>query len=197
MKTIKTIFAGLFMVLLSGVVIASGNLRVNIESKDADATLVEMSSTKMSNFEVGVTDSFGEKLYSSKLVAPAKSLKKRYDFSGLEDGVYWFKVKIDNETKTSKFEMKDGNVTVLDVRKSEEPTFIHKDEKLQLTYLNHQKEDVKVYVYDSKRTLLAKAELGDDFAIHRELDLSKLRYGNYEIVVTNDLDVYEHQISVE
>ena len=62
--------------------------------------------------------------------APTCRLIKKYDFSGLEDGIYWYSVKMDKESTTKRLETKDGNPEVMDIRKSIEPTFTFEDKVL-------------------------------------------------------------------
>lgn len=198
MKTIRTIFTVLLATFAVNALVASeGNLVVNFESTDTDFAIVEMSSNKVSEFNVDITDAYGVKLYSSKTVTPTSVMKKKYDFSDLDDGTYLFKVKVDKETTTKVLEIENGEVELVESRKSIDPLF-HKDDKmLNLTYLNFQEEDVKLYVYDSNRTLLAESKLGNDIAIHKSVDISKLRYGLYEVVITNDRDVYGYNLTID
>ena len=129
------------------VVLASGNLKVNVVSNEADLTVVEISNFKMSNFEIEVTDEYGEYLYEMKTKAPVNEFKKRYDFSGLEDGIYWYSVKIDKEKITKKLEIENGKVDVLEISKVVEPFFVQHDDLLKFSILNFQQEDVKLFVY--------------------------------------------------
>ena len=197
MKTMKTLFAVIIGLFVTNAAIASGNLKVNLASNEAELTVVEISNAnKISEFEIQLIDAYGEELYRMETKAPRSDLQKRYDLSELEDGVYWYTVKVDKETVTKKLAVEDGRVDVLDIRKSLEPYITKKDDKLMLTLLNYQEEDVKLYVYDSNNSLLAEADLGNDFTITKALDLEELRYGNYEVVIANDLDIFEHRFEV-
>jgi len=175
---------------------ASGNLKVNFESSNADLTVVKISNAQMSNFEIEVTDAEGRDLYSMKTRAPLAQLNKRYDFSNLEEGVYYYRVKIDNEEVRKRLAVEDGVVNVESIRKSVEPYFIHDENMLRFTFLNYQMEDVKVYVYDSSRELLAEADLGNDFSIQRAIPIKELRKGNYSVVISNDEDVFEYDFTL-
>lgn len=198
MKTTKKIFAVIFGLAISGAVLASeaGNLKVNMASSEAKATFVEISSTKVSNFEIEVMDAYGETLYEMKTEAPASGLNKRYDFSQLEDGVYSYSVKIDKERKVQTFEVDNGQITVINSRKSIDPYFKYENDMVKFSYLNPQGEDVKLYVYDNNNQLLAEAELGNAFSIQRAIDFSDKRWGDYSVVLTNDFDVHEFDVSI-
>ena len=197
MKAMKTLFVGLMAMLSVSVAFASGNLKVNLASNNPEAAVVEITNSKMVNYEIGLFDQYGNKLYKMETKVPKSELKKRYDFSNLEDGVYWYTVKIDNEKVTKQLSIKNGAIEVIDVRKFVEPYIQHNAEHVDLSLLNYEKENVKLYVYDKNRTVLAETELGNDFSIHKRLDLSELRPGYYELVIANDYDVYQHSLRVD
>lgn len=197
MKTIKAMFVLILAVLAANVSSASGKVKFDKTANDSEVALAATSFVEMSSIEVNVKDGFGEVLYESNLTAPASTFNKKFDFSSMENGKYWFKVKINNETTVNKFEVKNGNVEMLEVRKSSEPHFVYKDNQLKLTLLNHQNEDVTMYVYDDSRKIMYKKELGTQFAIHHGVDLSKLQRGNYEVVLVNDRDIFDIDVRVD
>lgn len=199
MKTIKTIFAALIAIITVNVATATeaGNLKVNMESSSDDFTTVEILSSVVSQFEIQVTDSYGDEIYSMVTEAPAVMLNKKYDFSKLENGIYWHTVKIDKESTTNKFEVKNGKVKILEVRKSIEPFFKFENGLLKMTYLNPQREEVTVYAYNSQNILIAEAELGSDFSLTKAMDFSKERKGDYKIVLANGIDNHEYSLTIK
>jgi hypothetical protein len=196
MKTLKKLFFGIFAIFFASVAFASGNLQVNLLSNDTESAIVKINNAKMVNYEIKLVDEYGDRLYSMKTKAPQNELKKRYDLTNLEDGVYWYTVEIDKEKVTKQLAIKNGVVEVVDIRKSVEPYFQQKDNYIDLSMLNYGKEDIKIYVYDQSSALIDKAELGNDFTINKRVDLSELRPGNYNIVVANDYDVYSESVKI-
>lgn len=197
MKTLKKLFLGIFAILFASAAFASGNLQVNLLSNDTESAIVEISNAKMVNYEIKLVDEYGDRLYSMKTKAPQNELKKRYDLTALEDGVYWYTVKIDKEKITKQLEIKNGVVEVVDIRKSVEPYIQLKDNYVDLSMLNYGEEDIKIYVYDDRSSLIDKAELGNDFSIHKRVNLSELRPGSYDLVVANDYDVFHHNVMID
>ena len=193
----KTVVLFLVATLMAGGAMASGNLKVNFASNDADVTVVEITNAKLSDYEIEISDEYGYELYSMETIAPIGTLSKKYDFSGLDNGIYWYKVKTDKETKTSRIQVDNGTVEVLDIRKSVEPVFKMEDNKLKFSFLNFPEEDVKLYVYDANNKVLAEEKLGNGFAINKAIDLSELVYGDYEVVIANDADIFSYQVSVK
>jgi hypothetical protein len=104
---------------------------------------------------------------------------------------------MDKEITTKKMEMENGNLMVLEIRKSIEPTFVLKDKMLKVSYLNPQKENAKLYVYDSSNKLLTEAEIGSDFAIHKAVDFTDKDKDTYNVIIANDMEIHEYEVSVE
>jgi hypothetical protein len=196
MKTVKTIFLALIAIFATNYVMASGGLKVDFSDSENNATLVEMSTAEITHFEIKLSDKYGDKIYSLESAAPSNSFNKKFDFSTLENGTYWFSVEVNKERTLKKLNVKEGKVTIEKVRKSIEPHFIHDGEMLKFSFINPQMEKVGLYVYDSNSGLLAKADLGKDFTIHKAVDLSELRRGDYNVVITNDMDIYEYNFSI-
>jgi hypothetical protein len=197
MKTMKTTFLVMIATLAASVVMASGNLKVNLASNDSESALVEISNSKMVNYEIELIDEVGNELYSMETEAPRSELRKRYDFTNLEDGTYWYSVKIDNEEITKRLAIQNGMVEVTDIRKTVEPYFHKEGDMVKLTFLNFESENIKMFVYDENYDLLTEANLGNDFTIHKVVNLADLNPGIYDLVLANDYEVFQHTIELD
>jgi predicted ATP-grasp superfamily ATP-dependent carboligase len=197
MKTVKTTLVVLIVSIFGNLAFASGNLNVNFKKASADLTEVEISNTKVSNFEIELRDEFGDQLYKMKSVTPKNMLQKKYDFTGLDNGIYFYTVKIDKEKVTKTIEIKNDNVNVLNIRKSVEPYIAQAGETIKLSLLNPGNESIQLFVYDSSNQLLTEAKLGNEAAIHKMVDLSDLNKGSYSLVLANDVDIFEHNFSIQ
>ena len=93
-------------------------------------------------------------------------------------------------------DIEDGEVEVVEIRRTLEPYFAQEEGMLKMSFLNFQEEDVKMYVYDTNGELLTETSLGNDFSITKAIDISELRKGNYEIFLAHNYDYYEHKFSV-
>ncbi len=185
MKTMKSFFAVVIAVLIAGGAVASGNLSVNIASGSKDMTAVDISNLKMSTFEIEVKNDMGDVVFYKETKAPATSYKKSYDFSRLEDGTYFFTVTIDKESHETKFEIENGQLSVIEEKKMVDPVFAFVNKELKLTYLNFSGENTSLLVYDSRRNQLYEKDLKSDFATHHGIDFSKAPKGNYEVVLSS------------
>ena len=197
MKTMKTILTVLGASLLYVSAMATGNLRVNISAGNNDFTEVEISNPKMSMYEIDVKNDKGEVVFYKETQAPALSYKRLYDFSLLEDGTYFFRVKVDKESNETKFIIENGNMIVLEEKKTVEPIFLFENKQLKLTYLNFVGENATLTVYGKNSDQLYQKELKSNFVTHHGLDFSKAARGSYEAVLSSGNEVYSYNIFID
>lgn len=197
-RIMKTLFALIITAFIGNVALATGGgLKVSLESNELGTTVMEISSSEISTFEIDITNAYGEKLYRMKTKTPRNEFSKYYDFSKLEDGMYWYTVRIDKEKITKKLSLKDGNVAIEEVRRTVDPYFLQEKDLLKITYMNYAKDDVTLILYDSNRQVLARAVLGDSFSLQEAIDISELRYGGYEVVLINEEDIFDYNFFIE
>jgi hypothetical protein len=191
----KTLFVGILAMFTVSVAMASGNLKVNMADSESEATVMKISNSEMVNYEIKLEDAWGNQIYEMNTEIPRSEINKRYDLSNLENGMYWYSVKTGNEEIRKQLSVNYGEVEVMDVRKTVAPYFYQDGDQIKFTYLNYESENINLYVYDNN-TLLEEASLGKDFTIHKIVNLSDLNAGVYDIVLTNDYDIYEHRIVI-
>lgn len=195
MKTMKTTLLTAVFAILASAVFASGNLKVNMSKTETEKAVVEANNVKLELYEIEVKDEYGDLIFTKKTEAQA-DYKRKYDFSGLEDGTYFLNVKHGNEYHQKRFRLERGNVEVLSQRKVAEPFFIQKGDKVKMSYLNFPQEEMSIHIYDDKG-LLHEQELDNEFAVHKSIDLSDLRAGTYRIVFATGFDIFEKDVTVE
>jgi hypothetical protein len=197
MKTMKTIFALVIAGLIGNSAMASGNLRVNMTSGSKDLAEVEIMNVKMSTFEIEVKDEYGDVIFYKETKAPATNYKRNYDFSRLEDGTYFFTVKIDNEITETKFNIERSQVNVVEEKKMVDPVFVMDNKQLKLSYLNFAQENTKLIVYDRNRNSLYEKDLKSDFVTQHGLDFSKAPRGDYEVVLSSGNSVHSYDVFID
>ena len=197
MKTMKTIFAVVIAGLIGSSAMASGNLRVNMTAGSKDLAGVEIFNVKMSTFEIEVKDAYGEVVFYKETKAPATSYKRNYDFSRLEDGTYYFTVKIDNESTETKFDIKRGQVNVVEEKKMADPVFVFDNKALKLSYLNFNGDNTTLIVYDRNRNSLYEKDLKSDFVTQHGIDFSKAPKGDYEVVLSSGSSAHSYDVSID
>jgi hypothetical protein len=197
MKTMKTILAVVIAGLIGSSAMASGNLRVNIAEGSKNLAEVEIFNVKMSTFEIDVKDAYGETIFYKETQTPATTYKRNYDFSRLEDGTYFFTVKINNEVKETKFNIDRGQVKVVEAKKVVDPVFVMDNKQLKMSYLNFAQEDTKLIVYDRNRNSLYEKDLKSDFVTQHGIDFSKVPRGSYEVVLASGNEVHSYDVFID
>ncbi|MCG6188745.1 hypothetical protein [Maribellus maritimus] len=198
MRNVKTSLVFLALVLVSGAVLATGNLKVNIVPGESEKAVVNVTNASQSQFQIEVKDKNGDIVFYKETNSPSTSYKKVYDFSMLEDGHYTFTVKLDKERETNILDVSNGKVKVMSERKDIEPFFSFKDDEFKVSYLNFSKENVKFYLYDNNsKQLVLEKDLKSDFAINYGLDFSKIKRGNYDAIISDEKNLYEYKIAID
>ena len=197
MKTMKTILAVVIAGLIGSSAMASGNLRVNIAEGSKNLAEVEIFNVKMSTFEIDVRDDKGEVIYYKETKTPETNYKRNYDFSRLEDGTYFFTVKIDNEVKETKFTIDRGQVKVVEAKKMVDPVFVMDNKQLKMSYLNFAQEDTRLIVYDRKMNSLYEKDLNSNFVTQHGIDFSKVPKGDYEVVLSSGNEVHSYDVFID
>ncbi len=197
MKTMKTVLAIIVAGLVGSSAMASGNLKVNIASGSKELAEVTISNVTMSTFEIDVKDVNGDVVFYKETKAPATSYKRNYDFSRLEDGTYFFTVKIDNESTETEFNIKKGMVNVVSEIKKVDPVFVFANKQLKLSYLNFAGENTSLIVYDNLRKPLYEKDLKSDFVTQHGIDFSKTPRGNYEVILSSGNEVHSYDVYID
>lgn len=195
MKTMKTTMIAIALIVSASIAFGSGNVRLNMNQTEADKAYVEISNATLTQFEIKVEDVYGDLIFTKKTMEPMANYRKKYDFSGLEDGTYFLSVKSEKETNTTKFQIERNDIKILEERKVVEPHFTMEGNIWKMSYLNFPMEKTSIYIYDGSELIYSKS-IDPTFAIHEGLDLSKLNSGEYQVVFSTPLDVFEHEVTV-
>jgi hypothetical protein len=197
MKSSKS-FLALLLILFSGSVMATGNLRLNILTGVNDRAMVSVTNATESLFEIQILDQSGDLLYYKSTHKPSKQYADIFDFSTLNDGQYTMTVSLGKETEIANLEKRAGKLFVVDQRKELEPFFALKEKQLDITFLNYDKEDVTLYVYDNRTNeLIHQEDLKNGFSINHAIDFSRLGRGDYDAVIATDSQYYTYEVNID
>ncbi len=194
MKSFKSILMGTALVLISGAVLASGNLQVNIVPVAKNKTKVYATNVEKSKFEIEVKNEKGATVYYKRTVTPESTYAKYYNFSMLGNGDYTLTVKVDDELLESTLRVQNGQVEVVKQRKEVEPFFTLKGNRLEMSWLNFSKENATMLVYNNNQLIFEK-QLDQQFALNYAFDFSNLQPGEYSAVLATDNNYFEYQVA--
>ncbi|MGQ8337096.1 hypothetical protein ACUNWD_11145 [Sunxiuqinia sp. A32] len=196
MKTIKTITMMVALTVIANIALATGNLKVNILPLTAERAVIAISNSADSQFEIEVKDAYGEILYYNQTKGQSNEYNKVYDFSRLETGDYKLVVNIDGEVSERAFTIERSKINVGATKNIVKPFFTYKNEILRVAYLNFADEDLKLSVY-SEGDLLYNKALENTFSVNEGLNLSKLKSGEYQVVLSTESENYNYSLNVE
>lgn len=199
MKTIKTIskLTMLFaFVAFANTLMASGNLKVNIVPLTSEKAVVAISNNTVSNFQISIENSNGEVIYYKETASDSKDFRKVFDFSNLSAGNYTLTATIDGTTTEREFAVEKNKIAVGKEKTAIEPYFTFNKGLLAVSYLNFSEENLLVNFYDNNGLVYSK-ELGDQFAITKGFDLSKLASGNYTVILSTASKSYNYNVNVD
>ncbi|WP_340111576.1 hypothetical protein [Maribellus mangrovi] len=193
MKNFKKAMLLLVTILASGSVMATGLLNVSVIPGKNEKALVSVSDNEGDRCMVEVADANGEMIYWHHIKNPGVSYHKIYNFSKLDDGNYTLSVKLGDETIENVMRVEDGNVQLSNQKEMVAPYFKLKGHELDFTFLNFEKQDVKFLLYNGSNQLIYNNDLANNFTITKEVDLSKLKAGNYNAVLEAGDQLYNYE----
>ncbi|MCY1720997.1 hypothetical protein OU798_11635 [Prolixibacteraceae bacterium Z1-6] len=198
MKKLNNVLVVVALMLFSGIAMATGNLKVFIIPGENDEAVVRISNAIASQYEIEIRNMNNDIVYYKQTSTPVKVVSKTFDFSALRDGEYSLEVWLDKEKTLSLLNVKHGKVTLVNQEKEVQPYFVFENERLDISYLNHEKDNVMLYVYDNKtQKLIHEEKLGSEFAIHRAVDFSKLGKGSYNAILSSHNHLHEYNVTLK
>jgi len=112
------------------------------------------------------------------------SYQKIYDFKNLENGNYTMDLRVHDTRLIKDIEVASNGIFVGESKLRIDPYFAFADDVLKLSYLNFDEEKLSINIYDEKG-LVYKSELGKNFNVASGYDLSALRDGKYEVILSS------------
>lgn len=192
MKTIKILAS---VLILTGATIATAveKPKTNVHSVSADKFLVAIENAEASNVEVTINDNNGEVVYYKQTYKPIDSYKKIFDVKDLENGEYSIELK--TKEMVSKRELVIAEERIVVGAPAEQvavpPYFGFDGEKLVISHLNFDKEKYKLAIYNFSNTIYEATVSGASPMI-AAYDLSKLKPGDYEVVLYSDNKIFDY-----
>jgi len=183
MKTSKWVLTAL-AVLIVAIGSATDFPKMNVVPVSGEKALVAFNSDEASPLEITLTASDGEIVYYKKTKERYSDFKKIFDFSELGEGEYCVCVNFGNRSINRKVNVQKDGIKVSEPQRLYEPYFCMKDKKLNVSFFNCPCEPVYVNIY-CKGKHVQGINLGKALTVQKCLDLSKLRKGEYEIVLSD------------
>ena len=167
--------------------------KMNIVPVKAEKALVTFNSEIPVTFEITITKNDGEIVDYKKSKNPVDVYQKVFDFSEIGTGNYNVSLNHGNCSMNRDLHVSKKDIKVGPVVQLQEPYFCYKNGMLNVSFLNLAQNSVYLNVYKNGDHVDG-VSLGKELSIQKCFDLSKLKNGNYKIVVTDKFN--DHQFMV-
>lgn len=167
--------------------------KMNIIAVDESKAYVAAITSPDFASEVSIITENGEVVYYKKSKA-ANEFKSILDLSQLNDGMYTLRLKTGKASTQRNLEIIQGKMTVKRLQTKVDPFFAYDGKMLKLTFLNYDKSDVSMLVYNGSK-LVDEFKLGDNFNIQRAFDVSKLSKGEFDFVIGGTKQNYSYKVT--
>ena len=102
-------------------------------------------------------------------------------------------VNIDGATSKREFSIDSRNIAVGKLKNLVKPYFAFDNDVLRVAYLNYPGETMDLMIYEGDNLIYNKA-LENTFSVNEGLNLSKLKTGNYQVVLATGDEVYDYTV---
>lgn len=184
MKTIK-LLSTVIAVAIVAIATAVEKPKMNVVPLTADRAVVSIQNDNAAKFELSIHAENGDLVYYKQSTKSLSSYKKVFDFKGLANGNYSMKLKVNDTSLTKEFEVASSGIQVGESKLRFDPYFAFNEDVLKLSFLNFDKENFSLDIYD-ENGLVYESKLGKDFNISSGYDLSRLSSGKYEVVMSSN-----------
>jgi len=192
MKTIK-FFLVLLALAFSVSAFATKMPKMNIVTTDDSKAVVTAVTDPGESSEISIVSEDGEIVYYKRTKA-TEGFRSVFDLSALSDGKYTVKLRTGEACVKSEIKVGKGEVQVTPAKDEVEPYFSYDNKLLKVTYLNFDRKNISMLVYNGGE-LVFQADLGNDFNVQRAFDVSKMVDGNFDFVLSGTDEDYNFYVT--
>ncbi len=193
MKTKNILLCSAFIMLASAVY-ATKIPKMNIIPFETQKAVVEFESFQPTLFELTVKDNNGDILMYKKSEKPLDNFNTVFDFSSLADGTYCIVFNFGNCSIKRDVKVANSNLVISEERKDCKPYFQYDKNELRVSLFNKYQKNIYLNIYQNGEHLTG-VKLGNDLCLQKKVDLSKLRKGNYEFVLSDEINDYQFALN--
>lgn len=183
--------------LMTGTVIyanGTSNLPGGIPGKTARITFNSVNT----GAKLSIKDSNDVTLYSEE-VRQEGDYAKKYDFSNLPEGTYYFEMETRDSIKIYPFSVSDAKVQMMEQERFviTKPEIQLIGDKLFLTKNVSEKQPVKVDFYYEGRELAYSEQMTPEGELNRVYDFSTSKRGDYYVVIETGDRVFRENVRIQ
>lgn len=192
MKTIKFLCT-VTAVAIVAIATAVEKPKMDVTPINAEQARVSITNENPALFEMSIETEKGDLVYYKQTTKASTEYQKIFDFANLEKGKYVLNLKVNDTNVIREFEVNNNSIVVGDSKMRFDPYFSFKNDLLKFSYLNFDQENYNLKIYCNDELCYNK-RIGNEFAIQKGLDLSKLEKGNYRVVLSSMNNEYVYSL---
>jgi hypothetical protein len=158
--------------------------KMSIKTLSNETALLAFEAKTPTQFELSICNQNNEIVYYFKTRKKEQVYREELDFSGFEKGVYNVCVNYGNKSVNRKLTLSKNGIETGPAEMFYEPYFMVEDNQLTVSFLNVPQKPVYLNVYRNNKHV-SGINLGKELAIHKSIDFSNLKEGEYQIVVND------------
>lgn len=194
MKTILK-FTTIVAFMLSTVVSMAREPKVNLVAYSEAKSLVLTIENTSSDFNIKFKDEEAHVIYSGKL--SNGTFIRKFDLQNLEDGMYF--VSTEDEFKSYEYtvSLKGREVKVVKSKEAHKPFFRKTNDRIYMNFLNLDKSDVEVKVYDAEYRVVFYETYKDSVIVEKAFNFVDAFKGSYTVVISDNDNTYSENFVVK
>ena len=182
MKTILKVTTVLALVLNVATGMAKAS-ELNLSAANETKSLVLTLDKASIDLTVRFMDTENHILYAEKI--KNGTVTKKFNLQSLENGLYYITATDANKIVLYTVQVKDESVSILGKDETVKPYFRKTKEKLFVNYLNLEKSEVSIKVYDEENRVVFSEIVTDEMIVEKAFNFEGAYAGNYSIIVSN------------
>ena len=184
LSIMKTLKKTVLTVLMFGTLFSYAKDKIDANFKiDTRKIKIEFTDVKKGN-SLFIKDKQGRSLYSEN-IKTIGNYSKIFNFSSLEKGTYIVELHKKNEIVEKEYYLKNNKITFMKqfIRKINTPTVFVKENKVFLSRLNFDRQELKVSLFYKNELIFTEKLKSNKTTIYRVYKLLKDKKGEYTFVI--------------
>ncbi len=154
----------------------------------------EMDSASKRTF-VSIVDTNGIIIYSEN-IAEAIIYSKKFDLKNLPEGSYFLKVEDALKETVFTFVVDDSEIVIAERKENTKPVFKRDSQRVFLNFLNLEKEEVKITVYNSESRVIFSEKVTDTMIVEKVFNFEKAQKDQYVVIVKRLNDTFYKDVAI-
>lgn len=143
---------------------------------------------------IQLLDSDSNSIYFEKLSNGRFS--KKLNMKDLVDGYYYLVAESGLKSNMYTISLKEGVIEIIDSEEDAKPFFRKTDNKVFMNFLNLDKSEISLKVYDQNYRLVFSETVSDKLIIEKAFNFEGAYSGSYMVVVSDDTKTYSEEFVV-